>query len=208
MQAVKRLSIASISTISFLLLLAVWSSAPVMAAQDALICPADRINSNGNICTAADVSLAAAAVSVSQSGLTCSPGEPIQVALVGNVNLRKGDRFDIGVWVSTDGKPMDLRGGSNGTPDEGGAQSCEVVPLPYQPIAKDTPPFDIIIDSYDSAATPRDCYDTKAANNGDESTNFVLTSERDSIINGLVDSNNDGTIDASDDTMVFGTDMR
>ena len=200
MRAVKRLSVTSISIISFLLLLAVWSSGLVMAAQDALICPADRINSNGNICTAADVSLAAAAVSVSQTGLTCSPGEPIQVALVGNVNLRKGDRFDIGVWVSTDGKPMDLRGGSNGTPDEGGAQSCEVVPLPYQPVAKDTPPFDIIIDSYDSTATPRDCYDTKAANNGDESSNFVLTSERDSIINGLVDSNNDGTIDASDDT--------
>ncbi|RLE15585.1 MAG: hypothetical protein DRJ50_15860, partial [Actinobacteria bacterium] len=180
-----------------------------MAAQDALICPADRINSNGNICTASDVSLAAAAVAVSQTGLTCLPGETIDVAIAGTVNLRKGDRFDIGVWVSTDGKSMKLRGGSGaGIPDEGGAQSCEVLPLPSQLIAKDGAPGVFVIDSFDSVATPQDCYDTKAANNGDISTGFALTSERDSIINGLVDSNNDGVIDVSDDTTaglkVFG----
>jgi hypothetical protein len=210
MRSVKRFSVAFWATFSFLLIFAAWSSGPVMAAQDALVCPADRINSNGNICTAADVSLAAAAVSVSQTGLTCFPGEVISVALVGNVDLRKGDRFDIGIWISTDGKPMGLRGGSGaGIPDEGGAQSCEVVPLPYQQIAKDGA-ADIIIDSFDSIATPQDCYDTKAANNGDVSTNFILTSERDSIINGQVDSNNDGVIDITDDTtgallpLVFG----
>ena len=130
MRSVSRYSVAIWSALSFFLLLTAWSSSSVMAAQDALICPADRINSNGNICTASDVSLAAAAVAVSQTGLTCNPGETIDVAIAGTVNLRKGDRFDIGVWVSTDGKPMDLRGGSGaGIPDEGGAQNCEVVPL-------------------------------------------------------------------------------
>jgi len=206
MRSVSRYSVATWSALSFFLLLTVWS---LMAAQDALICPADRINSNGNICTASDVSLAAAAVAVSQTGLTCLPGETIDVAIAGTVNLRKGDRFDIGVWVSTDGKSMKLRGGSGaGIPDEGGAQSCEVLPLPSQLIAKDGAPGVFVIDSFDSVATPQDCYDTKAANNGDISTGFALTSERDSIINGLVDSNNDGVIDVSDDTTaglkVFG----
>jgi hypothetical protein len=200
MRSVKRLSVTSLGTLFFLLVLTFLTTGPVMAAQDAGICPADRINSPGNICTAADVSLAAAAVSVSQTGLTCFPGEIIQVALTGNVNLRKGDRFDIGVWVSTDGKPMNLRGGTNGAPDELGAQSCQVLPLPFQAVAKDSDPSVFIIDTFDSAATPQDCYDTKAANNGDVSSGFVLTSERDSIINGLVDSNNDGVIDISDDT--------
>jgi len=208
MRSVSRFSVATWSTLSCFLLLTALSTSTVMAAQDALICPADRINSNGNICTAADVSLAAAAVAVSQTGLTCAPGETIDVAIAGTVNLRKGDRFDIGVWVSTDGKPMDVRGGSGaGIPDEGGAQNCEVLPLPSQLIAKDGAPGVFVIDSFDDAATPQDCYDTKAANNGDISTGFALTSERDSIINGFVDSSNDGVIDASDTTTllkVFG----
>ncbi len=206
MRSVKSVAVASWSLLFTFLLFTVLLSGPAMAAQDALICPADRINSNGNICTASDVSLAAAAVAVSQIGLTCTPGETIDVALTGTVNLRKGDRFDIGVWVSTDGKPIDLRGGSNGAPDEGGAQSCEVLPLPSQLIAKDSDPNVFVIDSLDDAATPQDCYDTKAANNGDVSSGFALTSERDSIINGWVDSNNDGMIDALDTTVlaVFG----
>ena len=210
-RSVKRYAIAQLATISFLLLLLIGSAGPVMAAQDALTCPADRLNSPGNICTASDVSLAAAAVAVSQTGLTCAPGETIDVAIAGTVNLRKGQRYDIGVWVSTDGKPMNLRGGTNGAPQEGGAQSCEVVPLPFQQVAKDTDPGVFIIDSLDDAATPQDCYDTQAANNGDESTGFVLTSNRDSIINGLVDSNNDGVIDGTDDTTadlkVFGVNI-
>ena len=117
MIATKLRLLAMRSISSVFLLLSAWSTGSLMAAQDAIICPADRINSNGKICTASDVSLAAAAVSVSQAGLTCMPGDVIEVELLGNVNLRKGERFDIGVWVSNDGKPMDLRGGSNGAPD-------------------------------------------------------------------------------------------
>ncbi|RLA16736.1 MAG: hypothetical protein DRQ62_15785, partial [Gammaproteobacteria bacterium] len=177
-----------------LLTLMFLSSSPVKAAQDAITCPADRIDSNGNICTAEDVSVAAAALGASQEGLTCTPGMPIKVAIAGTVALRKGNRYDIGVWVSKDGNPMDLRG------DEGGSQHCEVLPLPFQPITRDSDTSIFVIDSFDSVATPQDCYDTKAADNGDISTAFLLTSERDSIINGLVDSNNDGIIDASDDT--------
>ena len=100
----------------------------VEAAEDAVICPADRINSNGNICTASDVQLAAAAVGAIDRGLTCFAGDQLEVAVAGTVNLRKGDRFDIGVWIATDGKPIELRSGANGTPDEGGASQCEVMP--------------------------------------------------------------------------------
>ena len=55
------------------------------------------------------------------------------MAISGTVNLRKGDRFDIGVWIASDGLPMDLRGGNDildpgNVPDEGGAQNSETSP--------------------------------------------------------------------------------
>jgi len=173
------------------------------AAQDAVICPADRINSNGNICTASDVQLAAASVGAGSEGGVCTPGEPVQVAVAGTVSLRKGDRFDIGIWVSTDGKPIELRGGTNGAPDEGGAQTCEVLPLPYMPIsiANGISP---VINSFDDANPVQDCYDTSANNNGDTSEGFLLTEPRDNVVNGRVDVNADGVIN-SDDTVISPT---
>ena len=125
MRSVRRSFILSWTTLSVFLLL-LFSNSPVMAAQDAVVCPADRINSNGNICTASDVQLAAAGVGIANTGLTCMPGELIDVAILGTVNLRKGDRYDIGIWIASDGLPMNLRGGNDlldpgNVPDEGGA---------------------------------------------------------------------------------------
>jgi len=183
-----------------------YALAPVpfaMAAEDAVICPADRINSNGNICTASDVQLAAAAVGNLDAGLVCFPGEDVEVAVSGTVNLRKGDRFDIGIWISTDGKSIELRGGSNGAPDEGGAQSCEVLPLPFLGVPEDGTVSPNIIDSFDDAATPQDCYDTSAADNGDTSSGRLITSDRDAIVEGKVDVNNDGVIDGTDNSGVL-----
>jgi hypothetical protein len=167
------------------------------AALDALICPADRLNSNGNICTANDVSLAAAVVGESQEGFTCSPGQQIQVEIDGNLTVRKGDRYDLGVWIATDGKSARLRSGTNGTPNEGGAATCEVMPLtsPHgvTPEAIGNP---FIVSDFDVQG---DCADTNATNNADTSERVQLTSIGDSIIDGLFDINNDGIIDGNDD---------
>ena len=171
--------------------------APVAhAALNALICPADRLNSNGNICTAQDVNLAAAVVGEEQAGLTCSPGQTVQVEIDGTLTVRKGDRYDLGVWISTDGKPTRFRSGANGTPDEGGAEFCEVMPLtsPHgtTPEAIGNP---FIVSDFDVQG---DCADTNATNNHDTSERVQLTSMGDSIIDGLFDINNDGFVDASD----------
>ena len=207
MRSVKQSFVASWTTLSVFLILLSLSASPVMAAQDAIVCPADRINSNGKICTASDVQLAAAGVGNVDVGLTCMPGDLVEVAIAGTVNLRKGDRYDIGVWIASDGKPMDLRGGNDlldpgNVPDLGGAQTCDVMPLPSLGIPADLTVAPDIIGSFDDAATPQDCYDTNAANNGDQASNVQLTTNRDSIINGLVDSNNDGVIDAGDTTVI------
>ena len=204
MRSVRKSLVMSWTTLSVFLLL-LFSNSPVMAAQDAVVCPADRLNSNGNICTASDVQLAAAAVGNVDEGLTCMPGDLVEVAIGGTVNLRKGDRYDIGIWISSDGLPMDLRGGNDlfdpgNVPDEGGAKVCEVLPLPFLGVAADNTVSPNIIDSLDDAATPQDCYDTNAANNGDQASGILLTSDRDSIINGMVDVNADNIIDGTDNS--------
>ncbi len=207
MRSVKQSYVVLRTTLSVFLLLTL-STGPVMAAQDAVVCPADRLNSNGSICSAKDVQLAAGGVGNIDEGLTCMAGEDIEVAIVGTVNLRKGSRFDIGVWISSDGKPIDLRGGNDildpgNVPDEGGAQTCEVMPLPSLGIAADLTVLPNIVDSFDDPATPQDCYDTAAANNGDQASGVQLTTNRDSIINGMVDVNSDGVIDGTDNSGLF-----
>jgi hypothetical protein len=207
MRSVKRFSVKCLGTLSFLLVLLTLATGPVMAAQDAGICPNDRINKS-NFCTAKDVQLAVGGTGVA-TGLTCFPGGTVDVALAATLTVRNGLRYDMGVWVSTDGKPLDVRGGTNGAPDDGGAQSCEVLPLPSRPITADSSAI-VMIDNFDSATTPYDCYDSSAGANINTSTAFALTSTRDSIISGLVDSNNDGAINTGpngDDTTtlpVFG----
>ncbi|MDH4020383.1 MAG: hypothetical protein OEU84_12365, partial [Xanthomonadales bacterium] len=207
MRSVRWSFILSWTTLSVFLLL-LFSNSPVMAAQDAVVCPADRINSNGNICTASDVQLAAAGVGIANTGLTCMPGELIDVAILGTVNLRKGDRYDIGIWIASDGLPMNLRGGNDlldpgNVPDEGGAKECEVLPMPSLGIPAFNTVSPNIVDSFDDAATPQDCYDTAAANNGDEARGIPLTTNRDSIINGMVDVNADNIIDGTDNSGSF-----
>lgn len=194
MRSVKRVPVAFWSTFSFFFLLTVLSANPVMAAQDAVVCPADRINSNGRICRASDVQLAAAGVGIVADGLTCFPGDPLEIAVAGTVKMRKGDRFDIGIWIASDGKRMDLRGGNDSldpgnVPDEGGAQFCEVMPLPSLGTPADGTLTPHIIDSFDVAATPHDCYDTSAARNGDQVSQIQITTDRDRIVEGRVDVN-------------------
>ena len=167
------------------------------AALDAVICPADRLNSNGNICTSADVQLAAAVVGESQAGITCSPGQEFLVQIDGNLTIKKGDRYDFGVWVATDGKSAGSRSGAHGTPDEGGAEFCEVMPLTSPHGA--TPeaignPFIV----YDNDLQG-DCPDSNATNPTDTSDRVQLTSIGDSIIDGRFDINNDGIVDGNDD---------
>ena len=208
MRSVKCYSAIQWITVSFLLLLASWSSGPVMAAQDAGLCPNDRINKN-QFCTAKDVQVVAAGVGTGQTGLTCLPGGRVDVAVAGTLTVRNGTRYDMALWVATDGKPLNVRGGQGGAPDEGGAQTCEVLPLPSQPITADGL-SNIVIDNLDTPTTPYDCYDSSAGASSATTAAFALTSNRDTIINGLVDSNNDGFINTGpegDDTTalpVFG----
>ncbi|HEY5775501.1 MAG TPA: hypothetical protein VIS57_05385, partial [Xanthomonadales bacterium] len=102
--------------------------APIAHAALGTICPADRMNSNGKICTANDVELAAAVVGNAGVGATCTPGEVVLVEIDGTLTVRT-ERSDIGVWIATDGRPIKPRSGLHNTPDEGGAQTCEVMPL-------------------------------------------------------------------------------
>ena len=179
-----------------------------MAAQDAVVCPADRINSNGRICRASDVQLAVAGVGIVADGLTCFPGESLEIAVKGTVKLRRGARFDIGIWIASDGKPMDLRGGNDSldpgnVPDEGGAQFCEVMPLPSLGTPADGTLTPNVIDSFDVAATPHDCYDTSAARNGDQVSQIQITTDRDRIVEGRIDVNNDGIADSTDNSGIL-----
>lgn len=204
MQSVKQSYVVLWTTLSVFMLLTLVTS-PVMAAQDAVVCPADRVNSSGNICTASDVRLAAVAAGDVGLGNTCMAGEDVEVAIAGTINLRAGDRFDIGVWISSDGKPINLRGGNDdfdpgNVPDEGGAQTCEVMPLTSLSFAADSTVSPNIIDSFDDLATPQDCYDTSTANSGDQVSGIQLTTNRDSIINGMVDVNNDKVVDGTDNS--------
>ena len=102
MRSVTQFLAMSWTTLSILLLL-LFSNSPVMAAQDAGTCPADFIL-NQNMCTSGDVSLAAAGVGNVDVGLTCFPGEVLDVAIAGTLTLTgQNTRYDIGVWVSNDG---------------------------------------------------------------------------------------------------------
>jgi hypothetical protein len=120
----------------------------VFAAQDAIFCPADRINSNGNVCTAADVKVAAAIVGDESAFPECMAGDSFSVDIDAQVELRKGERYDIGIWIASDGLPIDLRSGATlpppydfTTPAEGGASSCEVVSLQFPAIHR---PFKMV----------------------------------------------------------------
>jgi len=186
------------TTLSVFLLL-LFSNSPVMAAQDAGTCPADFIL-NSNMCRSGDVSVAAAGLGNLDEGLTCFPGEVIEVAIAGTINLTgQNTRYDIGIWVANDGKPMNV------TSANGGAAECEVLPLPSLPVVADNSNI-FIVDSFDGLATPQDCYDVEGnRNTGNQASQLLLTSNRDRIVNGMVDVNNDGVIDGTDnsDTLVI-----
>lgn len=89
-------------------------------------CAAGRYGSSLN-CTANDVAITQIAINRNGSnpiGAGCTGGTTVTLDLNVTVQFNKPDRYDIGIFLSEDGKsPKDL-------PGQGGAQSCSVSVLP------------------------------------------------------------------------------
>lgn len=107
----------------FLVLLGavLFSSAVTVAAYPANQCAADRKGSNLN-CTANDVQITG--MSVVGDTTSCIGGTQIALDLQAIVNFAVPDRYDIGIFISNNGKSPQQRASS------GGAASCAVSVLP------------------------------------------------------------------------------
>ncbi len=141
-----------------------------MAGQSTA-CPTALLNRDGNICTAADVSVATALVGVDQSARYCMPGETALVNIAGTVTMRKNSRWDIGIFVSSDGKDIKTFAA------DGGAAVCEVVPLPPIPRQRDGAAVGEapVMGSFDNNGGQDQCGDVAGLNNGDMVSNIPLT---------------------------------
>ncbi len=136
---------AILIAVCFLFKVTLTHAGPYSATQ----CAASRFGSNLN-CTANDVSINTITVA-SGSPTFCVGGQTIPLNLNVTVNFGSATRYDIGVFVSNDGKtPQTL-------PANGGASTCSVAVLPT------TSPF------YGSAASGGDgdsCGDGSSSING------------------------------------------
>jgi uncharacterized repeat protein (TIGR01451 family) len=140
-------------------------------------CPMVKLgNPSGNICNAGDVSVATAVVGPDNIGAYCFPGEQFAVNIEADILVRNQTRWDIGVWISQDGKPLNVAAAS------GGAEFCEVVPMPPSDEYSDNagpgdPPS---VSSFDTNpdATPNSqdaCGDTNGISNPDPVSGILLT---------------------------------
>lgn len=113
-------------------------------------CAGTRFNSN-LVCTANDVSITG--MSVVGGPPSCSGGDSITVDLDVTVNFATPDRWDIGIFLSNDGKDPQV------TAANGGAASCTVAVLPT------TAPF-LDLDGFASSGVVDTCGDGNGAING------------------------------------------
>ena len=98
-------------------------------------CAAERFGSDLN-CTANDVSITAITV-VGGGATSCTGGQTIKLDLDVTVQFASPDRWDIGIFISTDGKSPQL------LPTNGGASSCKVAILPTPSILATSPFLDL-----------------------------------------------------------------
>ena len=85
-------------------------------------CAAERIAQGLGQCTANDIRIAS--ITITNGVTSCTAGQPVQLDLAVTIQVGAQARYDIGVFLATDGLPVDLR------PSEGGSSSCEVRALP------------------------------------------------------------------------------
>jgi len=109
-------------------LVLLWTaiSTPMAFGFGATQCAAGRAGSSLN-CTANDVSIAS--VTVTNGVVECTAGQMVTLNLSLNVQSNASTRYDIGVFLASDGKDPSILPGS------GGSTSCNVSALPT------TPPF-------------------------------------------------------------------
>ncbi|MDB5894526.1 MAG: hypothetical protein JWQ88_2057 [Rhodoferax sp.] len=98
-------------------------------------CAASRFGSDLN-CTANDVSITAIKV-VGGGATSCTGGQSITLDLDVTVQFASPDRWDIGIFISSDGKSPQL------LPANGGAASCKVAILPTPSILATSPFVDL-----------------------------------------------------------------
>lgn len=168
------------TSISMATLLAVCSigAGSLVVSQGALAaqstaCPTVLLGQDGNICTANDVSVAAAIAGLGSNTGSCMPGEQYTVNLVGALEIRKNDRWDIGVFIASDGKDLKTFAA------DGGAAVCEVAPLPSIDLQRDgaEPGESPVMGTFDTDGGPDQCGDTSGINNGDTVTGFPITTD-------------------------------
>ena len=164
----RALSTSILTAIVFALAL---SGTGIAVAGQSTACPTALLGKDGNICTAADVQVATALVGVDQSQKYCMPGETSVVNLAGTITMRKNDRWDIGIFVASDGKDIKTFAA------DGGAAVCEVVPLPSTSRQRDgalvgeAP----VMGSFDTSGGQDQCGDVAGLSNGDVVSNVPLT---------------------------------
>ncbi len=106
---------------AFLTILLLLSAVPEVRAYPANQCAADRFGSDLN-CTANDVSITG--ISVVGDTTSCVGGTNITLDLQMTINFATPDRYDVGIFISNDGKTPQARS------TNGGASSCSVSVLP------------------------------------------------------------------------------
>ena len=134
-------------------------------------CPTALLGADGNICNSSDVQIATALVGVDQSVRYCMPGETAQVNIAGTITMRKNNRWDIGIFVASDGKNIKTFAA------DGGAAACEVVPLPAIDFQRDGAAVGeaSVIGSFDTNGAQDQCGDIKGLSNGDVVSDIALT---------------------------------
>lgn len=122
MHAFRKLSL--IKRLSAFFLMAAFLMPPVVSAQPFPLnqCAADRAGTNLN-CTAADVTLTSLLVAAN-SPAYCIGGTSVELDVIAEVQFGSSNRYDIGVFLSADGKSPQIRSTA------GGATSCTVSILP------------------------------------------------------------------------------
>jgi uncharacterized repeat protein (TIGR01451 family) len=145
---------------------------PSAQAAQLTSCPTVLLGADGNICNSSDVQVATAIAGLGDQTGYCMPGETYQVNLAGSVTMRKNNRWDIGVFIARDGKDLTV------FPAGGGAEFCEVTPLPPISRQRDNPQDpgeDPVMGSFDTNGGLDQCGDIKGLQNGDTVSNVPLT---------------------------------
>lgn len=114
-----------VSRQAHLLLLPALLAASAAHAFPTNMCAAERFGSDLG-CTANDVSISSIAVAPG-SPTSCEGGRPVTLDLDVTINVAAPDRWDVGIFLSNDGKDGQLLVAN------GGATSCTVSTLPFTP---------------------------------------------------------------------------